>query len=96
MELTLIARFRAREGQEAALAGLLREQVGPVRNEPGCIEIDAYGSLRDPKLFFIHSRWKDEAAFEMHAQLPRTLRFVERAETLIDHPFDANRTARLR
>lgn len=39
-----------------------------------------------------HSHWADEAIFEIHAKLPRTDRFVERAEQLIDHPFDVART----
>jgi quinol monooxygenase YgiN len=92
MELAIIARFHAREGQEDAVAAALREQVGPVRAEPGCLQIGAYASTRDPRLFWIHSRWSDEAAFEVHAALPRTVRFVERMQQLIDHPFDASRT----
>lgn len=91
MELVIFARFHAREGRQAALAATLREQVGPVRAEPGCLEIAAYGSTRDPRLFWIHSRWIDEAAFEVHADLPRTLGFLERVQALIDHPLDVTR-----
>jgi quinol monooxygenase YgiN len=46
------------------------------------------GERRDPRLFYIHSRWKDETAFEHHADLPHTIRFVARVEPLIDHPLD--------
>ncbi len=91
MELIIIARFHAREGLEQAVAAALREQAGPVRDEPGCLEIGAYASTRDARLFFIRSRWADEAAFEVHAELPRTARFVETMEALIDHPFDVSR-----
>ena len=91
MELVIFARFHARAGEESALAAVLEEQVGPVRAEPGCLTIAAYRSVRDPRLFWIHSRWTDRAAFEVHAELPRTRRFVERAEALIDHPFDVTR-----
>jgi quinol monooxygenase YgiN len=92
MELIIIARFHAREGQEDAVAAALRAQVPKVRPEPGCLAIAAYRSVRDKRLFFIHSRWIDEAAFEVHAELPDTQRFVETMERLIDHPFDAART----
>jgi quinol monooxygenase YgiN len=92
MKLFIFARFHAREGQEEAVATLLRDQVVAVRDEAGLLMIDAYRSVRDPRLFFIHSRWVDEAAFEIHAGLPRTRRFIERAEQLIDHPFDVTRT----
>ena len=69
--------------------------LGPTRNEPGCIRIHAFHSIRDGRLFYIHSKWKDEEAFENHAQLPHTVRFLTRMETLIDHAFEVNRTERI-
>jgi quinol monooxygenase YgiN len=91
MELFIFARFHARVGQHEALAALMREQLRPVRAEPGCLSIDAFRSTRDPSLFFFHSRWVDEAAFDMHAGLPHTLLFLERVQQLIDHPLDVSR-----
>jgi quinol monooxygenase YgiN len=91
MELFIFARFHAREGQETAVAAALRDVVAPSRAEPGCLAIAAYRSTREPRLFYIHSRWVDEAAFEIHAGLPHTVRFVERVQPLIDHPFEATR-----
>ena len=92
MELFIFARFHAREGKEADLAALLARQVPFVRTEPGCRMIDAYRSTRDPRLFFIHSCWSDEAAFEIHAKLGNTVGFIARAEALIDHPLDVTRS----
>ena len=91
MELCIFARFHAVEGKESALAEALREEVGASRSERGCLAHAAYRSLRDPRLFWIHSRWMDDAAFERHAQLPHTVRFIERVEPLIDHPLDVSR-----
>jgi quinol monooxygenase YgiN len=95
MELEIIARFHAREGRETDVAAMLAEQVGLARNEPGCLEIAALASTGDPRLFFIHSRWSDEAGFDVHAELPRTIRFVEMMEALINHPFDAARVRKI-
>jgi quinol monooxygenase YgiN len=92
MELFIFARFHARDGKEADVAKALSEQVAFAPSEPGCLKIDAYRSARDPRQFFIHSRWRDEAAFDVHADLPDTVAFVARMEALIDHPFDATRT----
>jgi len=92
MELFIFARFHGREGQEAAVAAALRDVVAPSRAEPGCLAIAAYRSIRDPRLFFIHSSWIDEAAFEIHAELPHTVRFMERVQQLIDHPLEVTRT----
>jgi quinol monooxygenase YgiN len=91
MELTIFARFHAREGQEAAVAAALRATVAETRAEAGCLAIQAYAALRDPRLFHIHSRWRDEAAFERHAESPHTVAFIERVQAVIDHPLDVTR-----
>jgi len=95
MGLYIFARFHSREGKEDAVAAALREEVEASQADAGCLEHRAYRSMRDPKLFFIHSHWIDEAAFDAHINLPHTLRFVERIEPLIDHALDVNRTRRL-
>jgi quinol monooxygenase YgiN len=95
MELFIFARFHASEGREDALAATLRDTVGPTRAEPGCLAAEVFRSTRDRRLFYIHSRWIDEAAFEIHAGLPRVARFVERVQSLIDHPLDVTRATML-
>ncbi len=91
MELFIFARFHAREGEEDAVADAMRDMRGPVRAEPGCLAIEYFRSTRDPRLFYIHSRWIDEAAFEIHAELPHTVQFLRRVQPLIDHPLDVTR-----
>jgi quinol monooxygenase YgiN len=95
MELFIIARFHARPGHEGEVEETLLGNLAPTRAESGCLDIHAFRSTRDQRLYFIHSRWKDEAAFEAHAALPRMVRFVERLEALIDHPFDASRVEKI-
>ena len=95
MELTIIARFHARAGQAQAVAGAIRAVVAATGQERGCLAIAAYGATRDPDLFFIHSRWTDEAAFDLHAELPHTVKFLATVEGLIDHAFDINRVRAL-
>ena len=92
MSLFIFARFHARAGAEDAVAAAIRDVIPPTRGETGCLEAAGYRSTRDPLLFFVHSRWVDEAAFEAHADLPHTVRFIERVQALIDHPLDVNRT----
>jgi quinol monooxygenase YgiN len=94
-ELFIFARFHARPGREDAVAAALRDVVAPSREEPGCLSIHAFRSIRDPRLFYIHSRWKDEGAFDTHATLPHTVRFLERVEPLIDHHLDVTRAEQI-
>ena len=91
MELFIFARFHAREGEVAAVAEALRGVSGPTRAEQGCLFQQAYRSTGDGRLFYVHSRWSDEAAFELHARLPHTVRFIEKVQALIDHPLDVTR-----
>jgi quinol monooxygenase YgiN len=95
MALFLFARFHAREGNEGAVQRALAKVVAPSREEVGCIEIHAYRSTSDPRLFYIHSRWKDEAAFEIHAALPHTVHFIETVEPLVDQPLEVSRANRI-
>ena len=91
MEIYLFVRFRAQPGKAAALEEALREVVTASQKEEGCLNIHAFRSIRDPLVFYIHSRWKNEAAFDVHSRLPHTVRFVARAEPLLDHEIQAQR-----
>ena len=95
MELVIFARIHAYEGQEDAVAALLDDEARASRADPGCLSHAAYRSLREPQLFYIHSRWKDDASFEAHVETPHTVHFVERIEPLLDHPLDVTRARAL-
>ena len=90
-ELFIFARFRAKEGLQNAVAATIHEVLRSTRQEPGCLSIHVFSATQDPRLFYIHSRWKDEAAFDHHTQLPHTVRFVGQVQTLIDHPLEVTR-----
>ncbi len=95
MELFIFARFHASAGQEEAIKETLRDVIRASREESGCLSIQAFCSTRDPRLFYIHSRWVDEAAFENHAGLPHTVRFLEKMDDLIDQPREVTRAQML-
>ncbi len=94
-ELFIFARFHARPGQEALLEAAILGVLAPTRAEAGCVSIHAFRSQRDRASFTIHSRWQDEAAFDLHAELPHTVAFLTQVEALIDHPLDVTRTERI-
>jgi len=90
MEVFIFARFHAAPDKRKAVREAMHRVQGPTRLEPGCLGYGAFQSLRDPDEFYIHSRWKDQAAFDHHAALPHTVRFVAEVEPLLDHPFKAS------
>lgn len=87
MEIFVFARLHARPGKRDDVQRAMFQVQGPTRREPGCLSYGAFHSVRDPDEFYIHSRWKDMEAFERHAELPHTTRFVESVEPILDHPF---------
>ena len=87
MEIFVFARLHARPGKRDEVHQAMFRVQGPTRQEPGCLSYGAFQSVRGSGEFHIHSRWKDMGAFERHAELPHTARFVESVEPMLDHPF---------
>ena len=85
-------RFHPQPGKETRFRDELLKVNEPSRAEPGCIAIEVFESLREPIEFAIHSVWVDEAAFERHAGLPHTVRFLQAAEELLTHAVQGLRT----
>lgn len=92
MEQFVFVRLHAKDGEENAVEAALREVMGPSREEPGCLSFHLFQSARDPRLFYIHSRWLDEEAFQRHASLPHTERFLKKVDALLDIPREVART----
>jgi quinol monooxygenase YgiN len=96
MELFLFARFHARPGCDGSLREAIQTVAGPTKLEPGCLSYQAFQSVRVPGEFYVHSQWRDKAAFDLHASLPHTVQFISTVEALIDHPLSVSLTERLK
>ena len=92
MSFHFLVRFEPRPGKAEAFREELLRVNGPSRAEAGCLSIDVFESVREPRLFAIHSVWVDEEAFERHAGEPHTVRFIQAAEPLLAHAIDGMRT----
>lgn len=92
MAIHTFVRFEPQPGKEQQLREELKLLLEPTRAEPGCIRIHLYETLRDPVVFYIHSEWVDEAAFDAHPKLPHMTRFFGLAGALTTHPVKGIRT----
>jgi quinol monooxygenase YgiN len=86
MPVHFLVRFRPQPGKTAEFREELLRVLEPTRAEAGCLACRMFESLREPLEFAIHSEWVDEAAFDLHAGLPHTIRFLEAAAKLLTHP----------
>jgi quinol monooxygenase YgiN len=90
--LYVFARFHAKAGSERGVEQAILKVLGPTRKEPGCLVANLFHSKRDSRLFYLHSVWRDDAAFDFHGEQPYTKAFVDEVIPLIDHPLDVART----
>jgi quinol monooxygenase YgiN len=93
--MPFFARFHVRAGQEEAAAAAIAEVITPSRAEPGCVSIHGFRAKQDPRLFYIHSVWQDESAFEAHSALPHTVHFLAQMEPLLDQPAEFARSEKI-
>ena len=95
MSMHFLVHFTPLPAKEAEFREELSHIVDPTRAETGCVAIRVFETLHEPPRFAIHSEWTDEIAFDHHAELPHTVRFVERAKELLTHPIEGLRTLEL-
>lgn len=95
MSVHFLAQFEPKPGKEHEFRDELLKVVDPSRAEAGCVALHVFESLKEPPRFAIHSEWVDEPAFEYHAQLPHTLRFLRAAEELLTQDVRGLRTRQI-
>jgi quinol monooxygenase YgiN len=91
----VFVRLHSAPGNEDHVIAALNAVVTASRTEAGCVSMHAFRSIRDLRLFFIHSVWQDAEAFDLHAKLPHTVEFLERVDPLLDEPRSVSRTSRI-
>jgi quinol monooxygenase YgiN len=67
MAYVVAATWRAKEGEEDAIAAILARVVPIFRAEPACRQFVAHRSTVDPRTFFLYEQYDDEAGFAAHA-----------------------------
>ena len=95
MELYIFGKFLVLDGKEGVFEAALGEVVVATRAEAGCVEVHGYRGVRNARLYYLHSRWKDVEVFELHAKLPHTEKFLEKVEKLLAEPRDVKRCVRI-
>ena len=90
----VFVRLHSTPGREEQVRAAITQVVAASRTEPGCVTMHGFRSFRDPRLFFIHSVWKDSDAFDVHARFPHTVEFIATVDALLDEPRAVSRTGR--
>jgi quinol monooxygenase YgiN len=68
MAFVLVARLTARDGEQDRAAELIGRLVEATRTEPGNVHYIPHRDPENPRVFILYEQYRDEAAFEEHAQ----------------------------
>jgi quinol monooxygenase YgiN len=66
--LVVTAFWEVNSGEEATIAGLLKDFVSKAQQEPGVKEFRIHQNISKPREFFFYEVFKGEAAFADHQQ----------------------------
>jgi quinol monooxygenase YgiN len=72
----ITASWETRPGEEASVAGLLRQFLPEARKEAGVKEFQIHQSVSKPQEFFFYEVFAGEAAFAEHQQTEHFKKFI--------------------
>ncbi len=84
MSYCLIAKLRAAEGNEDAVAEGLAVNQAASRQEPAVVEWIAYRSKDDPRNFLLYEIYVDEAGLEAHRASAHFQRYLAEVVPLLE------------
>jgi quinol monooxygenase YgiN len=93
--LTVVARLRARPGQETELRHQLQRLVTPTRAEPGCVTYELSESKKEPGHFLFYEVWKSDADLDEHFQTPHMKAIGKLLPDLLAEPMDLTKWSKL-
>ena len=80
----VVARVTVKEGQEAAFIAVGNVLVEATRKEPGCLFYTLYQSTTNPRTFVFYEEYKDQTAFDSHANSDHFKTFVGAIGNIVD------------
>ncbi len=84
MTLTVIAKLRAKPGQEEILLEACHKLIEPTRKEEGCINYDMFRSTDDPGTFMFYENWESRPLWEQHMKSPHLTAFSSQTDGMSD------------
>ncbi|MBM3298695.1 MAG: antibiotic biosynthesis monooxygenase [Deltaproteobacteria bacterium] len=87
-KLTVVARIKARPGNEGQVKEALMALVAPTRTEAGCINYDLHQSVDDKSLFLFYENWTSKKDLDDHLAMPYLRDFLGKADELLAEPVE--------
>jgi len=68
--MIVVAKLKAKAGEEAKMEEALRDMVGKVAQEPGTLTYTLHRAQNDPNVFLFYEKYEDGAALKAHSSTP--------------------------
>jgi quinol monooxygenase YgiN len=94
-QLTIIAKLRAKPGQEARVREVFSALRGPTRQEPGCLCYELHESLETPREFVFYENWTSAAHLDAHLKAPHVQAAFQIAPEILDGPIEISQWSML-
>src|SRR3970040_1937481 len=88
--LTVVARIKAKPGQEARVRQELTKLLAPTRAEQGCLNFDMHVSTENPGEFLFYENWTTEELWRAHINAPHIQSWLKLSEGLYAEPVAIN------
>jgi len=87
-KVTVLARFKAKEGMEEKAKQAIIDCVAPTRAEAACINYDLHQSKDDKRLFMLYENWQSKELLDQHLATPHLTGLVAKSDELFSEPID--------
>ena len=87
-KVTVLARFKAKNGKEEALQQAIMACISPTRAEAGCINYDLHQLLDDKASFILYENWKSKEDLDAHLNMPYLRELKAKADELCAEPIE--------
>lgn len=87
-KVTVLARFRAKEGMEDQLKQAIMLCVAPTRAEAGCINYDLHQRGDDQGDLILYENWRSKEDLDVHLEMPYLEELKAKAGELCSEPIE--------
>ena len=87
-KVTVVARIKAKPGQEDTVREVLLALIPPTTREKGCITYDLHQSADDKALFMFYENWCSREELDEHLGTPHLQAFLGKVDELLAEPVD--------
>jgi quinol monooxygenase YgiN len=70
MAYVVCATWTAKDGEEEAVLGAIRQLMVESPKEPGMLVYQAHRDPENPAVFFLYEQYADESAYQAHLETP--------------------------